>query len=130
MEHSPTTVDYPYSGTTYTSYIGNYWDDYTGSDANGDGIGTSAYELDGGVGATDSHPAMVQWWLCGDVNRDGDKAISDAQQVYGSLGGSVVLCNPWAADTNCAGEVTISDAQKIYGSLGGSVELNCCCGAT
>jgi nitrous oxidase accessory protein len=35
---------------------GNYWSDYTGEDANKDGIGDSWYEVD--VGNTDYHPLM------------------------------------------------------------------------
>ena len=36
---------------------GNYWDDYTGSDANNDGIGDEPYEVDGGVNI-DSFPLI------------------------------------------------------------------------
>ena len=28
--------------------IGNYWDDYTGPDANGDGVGDTSYQVNGG----------------------------------------------------------------------------------
>ena len=35
---SPSEITYIYDGSQYTNYTGNYWDTYTDSDANGDGI--------------------------------------------------------------------------------------------
>ena len=36
--------------------IGNYWDDYSGVDANDDGIGDSPYVIEGIAGSTDNYP--------------------------------------------------------------------------
>jgi parallel beta-helix repeat protein len=38
---------------------GNYWSDYSGSDANGDGIGDSPYTID--ANNTDNYPLMVEY---------------------------------------------------------------------
>lgn len=48
-------ISYFYNNTNFTNYLGNYWDDYSGSDINGDGIGESAYN----VGSSkDSYPLV------------------------------------------------------------------------
>ena len=53
---------YPY-GAVYTNYTGNYWDDHTSPDADGDGIVDTSYALDGGAGAADSYPLMTLPWI-------------------------------------------------------------------
>jgi len=44
--NSPSKITYAYKGKVYIKYLGNYWDDYIGSDANDDGIGDTAYNID------------------------------------------------------------------------------------
>ena len=55
---SPSKINYTYNGKTYTNYLGNYWDDYSRSDRDKDGIGDSSYRTDGD---RDRYPLMEPW---------------------------------------------------------------------
>ncbi|WP_394701193.1 PQQ-binding-like beta-propeller repeat protein [uncultured Methanolobus sp.] len=52
--NSPEFITYTYNDKSFSSYLGNYWDD-SGSDVNDDGIIDSAYTVPSGAG-TDSYP--------------------------------------------------------------------------
>jgi parallel beta-helix repeat protein len=53
--NSPRKIIYTYNGINYTNHLGNYWDDYTGNDANNDGIGDTPYSTGEVI---DNYPLM------------------------------------------------------------------------
>ena len=52
-------MTYTYNGTAYTNYLGNYWDDYEGTDADADGIGNTPYSIDSEEDESDEYPLMI-----------------------------------------------------------------------
>jgi hypothetical protein len=56
--NSPLEITYTYDGSTYESYLGNYWDDYEGTDVDADGIGNKPYSIDSKEDENDDYPLM------------------------------------------------------------------------
>ena len=54
--NSTSKINYTYREKTFANYLGNYWDDYTGSDSDKDGIGDSPYRISSDA---DNYPLMM-----------------------------------------------------------------------
>jgi len=57
--NSSDPIYYQYNDSTFINYMGNYWSDYTGSDADYDGIGDTPYNISAGV--WDIYPLIEPW---------------------------------------------------------------------
>jgi parallel beta-helix repeat protein len=90
---------------------GNFWSDYTDSDANGDGIGNTPYVID--ADNQDRYPLMRPWnsfVLYGDVNGDGTVNILDVILVSKAFGTSQGDLNyDPSSDLNQDGRINILD---------------------
>jgi len=54
--YSPVEYTYRYGDKYFTSYMGNYWSDYNGTDSDGNGIGDAPYEINSNN--VDEYPLM------------------------------------------------------------------------
>lgn len=62
--NSTEPLTYQYNNTTFTSYMGNFWSDYKGLDADGDGLGDTSYVIDSDE---DRHPLMSRFENYSDI---------------------------------------------------------------
>ena len=86
--NSTEPITYTYKGSTFTNYMGNYWDDYKGSDANGDGIGDTPYSIDSDK---DYYPLMrpFEYYFAPDEQ----PIVSISTDKYEYRAGDVMLIN-------------------------------------
>ena len=57
-ENSTVPITYTYNGSSYTSYLGNYYSTYAGTDADGNGVGDTGFTS--GAYWADDYPLMAQ----------------------------------------------------------------------
>ena len=133
--NSTEQITYTYN-PTYTNFLGNYWGSaYTGTDADGDGLGDTPYVVPDSLGE-DYRPLMEPFenypeaaaGICGDVNEDGDVTVLDATKVKNRAGNpSYPLDDEWAADVNCDTFINVLDATKVMNRAGNpGYPLSCC----
>ncbi|RLG92988.1 hypothetical protein DRO29_08080, partial [Candidatus Bathyarchaeota archaeon] len=85
--NSTEKITYTYKGKTFTNYMGNYWDNYTGYDANGDGIGDIPYSIGSDK---DNYPLMrpFEYYFVPD-----EPKVSVSTDKYEYRAGDLMLIN-------------------------------------
>ena len=103
---SPTKMAYRIYDTTFKNFLGNYYADYTGADANMDGVGDTAYISDH---INDDYPLtnlpenyqLITWFL---------NSVEMARNDMGTIGGIVNIPELssyiWVADEPVLGALT------------------------
>ena len=115
--NSTEELRYTYNNTTYTDYLGNYWDGYNGDDGDGDGIGDTSFDM--GY-ATDDHPLMKHF----DEYHIIPPAFTPVDAVIALE--IAVGRRPFnqKVDANGDGVVTSLDALMILQAAAGNIEID------
>ena len=95
--NSTEKITYTYNGKQHTNYLGNYWSDYNGSDADGNGIGDTPYIIDGDK---DNYPLMEQWEIYFEEN----PSVGISTDKYEYAAGDTMLINITIANPREEGE--------------------------
>jgi parallel beta-helix repeat protein len=104
--NSPEQRTYTYNGNPYTNFLGNYWDDYPGTDADGDGIGNAPCTFSGGQ---DNYPLMMPFENYGIGGEVPEKPL-EAQLVIDVIGADYL----WGGKGFCYSKMAFLEAQEIF----------------
>jgi len=121
--NSTTVIAYTYNNSMFIGYLGNYWDDFSGVDSDGNGVIDEPYLID--ENNADFHPLKqpldnyVIKITKGDFNYDGFVDVNDVSYVAYMIVGKIKP--DIRADFNKNGRIDIGDLAKIAYYLVGKI---------